>query len=92
MQEQKTHIPFSGCIGSCSFCGKDMYDHDSKMCDCGQAVHEGCEIPCGSDNCEQEGCKKCMLYDFEADEYFCDSSNTGDVKKSECYQEYVNNE
>ena len=61
----------------------------TKMSDCGCGLNNVRLIACGQ--CGHEGCRKCMIYEDEEFEYFCDSGGPDDEPKteSECRDEYI---
>lgn len=87
-------------VGTCQACSGDIFDYEFAACeDCGE-VHKGCKVECANPECSHEGCKKCMLYDENTGEYFCDTSSYNqmilpDAEKlqlSECYQNFIQGE
>ena len=61
--------PYPKIAGLCEACSEDMYDYEATECECGRQVHEECRVTCYS--CEYEGCKGCMIYHVDLDEWAC---------------------
>ena len=58
-------------VGCCGACNGEMYGYDAVECgDCGRIVHLGCIVKCIQDDCDHEGCKKCMSYSEFFGEWF----------------------
>lgn len=89
------YLPEPNIVGHCNACGGDIYDYELTTCECGTEVHTGCMVECG--HCERKACKKCMLYDDEVGEWFCDTSGPDECRLpkperllvSECREEYL---
>lgn len=93
------HEPVDPPVVKCQICGKETYDYGDnnedgiQECDCGRQVCPNCVVECAE--CGAKGCIKCMLYDLNIGEYFCDTD--GDHRNprkyrlltSECRHKYV---
>lgn len=64
-------------VGNCAACDEEIWDYAEVICDCGASIHNYCLQKCM--NCEEYGCKKCMVDDGN-DNYYCDEDckNEGD--------------
>ena len=63
----------------CDICRIDIEEDEVVQCRCEAEICDDCQIECIE--CEEKGCKRCMLYDYEIGEWFCDNAGPDDCQK-----------
>lgn len=57
-------------VGTCGACCEDFYDGQQQECPmCGLTVHTTCVERCTRKECQEEGCRSCMIE--EDTDWFC---------------------